>query len=218
MLRHRTQHALGPQGWNAPAPSRPSAWRSSWSSPAASSWTPACEPDSGRATRRGRSRRPGGAIDQWHAANVSVALAERRRFAASTRQPTGMVPGVSKAVADRSFPDQIVNQRGRLLTGAGGAPSVGHGWESAVTHALHARGAGALRARPTRSSSTVAWRSPTDRPARRPAPHRHGARRPTSPSSVSPTRRPGIGSRASLRSSSATTSRRGLPARVIGPT
>ena len=65
-------------------------------------------------------------------ANVTVFLSERRRLGENVAARVRRVPGVAGVIDDRSVYAQVVNRSGRLLTGSGGALSVGHGWESAA--------------------------------------------------------------------------------------
>ena len=63
--------------------------------------------------------------------NVDVSLPERAMLPASLATRLQGVPGVRAAIADRSFPLQLIDS-GKLLTGPGDTPPVGHGWESAA--------------------------------------------------------------------------------------
>ena len=64
--------------------------------------------------------------------NVSVSLPERKRLPAALAGRLSRLPGVRAAVADRSFDAQLLDRRGRLLTGPDRVPAVGHGWDSAA--------------------------------------------------------------------------------------
>ena len=64
--------------------------------------------------------------------NVDVSLPERATLPASLVTRLQGVPGVRAAIADRSFPLQLIDSSGKLLTGSGDTPPVGHGWESAA--------------------------------------------------------------------------------------
>jgi putative ABC transport system permease protein len=68
--------------------------------------------------------------------NVSVSLPERTRLPAVLADTLGALPGVRSAVADRSFDTQLLDRDGRVLNGFDGAPTVGHGWESAALGAF----------------------------------------------------------------------------------
>ena len=63
---------------------------------------------------------------------VSVSLGERARLSGSEADRIRELPGIAAVVADRSVYASVVDRRGRLLKGANGSPSVGHGWESAA--------------------------------------------------------------------------------------
>ena len=65
-------------------------------------------------------------------ANVSVSLGERVRLRASEAERIRHIAGVAAVVPDRSVYAPAVDRRGRILKGANGSPSVGHGWESSV--------------------------------------------------------------------------------------
>lgn len=65
-------------------------------------------------------------------ANVTVFLSERKRLNENVAAQIRSLPGVERVIADRSIYAQVVDRRGRLLTGSDGAPTVGHGWESAA--------------------------------------------------------------------------------------
>ena len=64
--------------------------------------------------------------------DVSVSLGERARLSGSEADRIRELPGIAAVVADRSVYAPVVDRHGRLLKGANGSPSVGHGWESAV--------------------------------------------------------------------------------------
>src|SRR6478672_6357670 len=61
-------------------------------------------------------------------ANVSVSLGERVRLQASEAERFRHIPGVAAVVPDRSLYAPALDRHGRVLEGANGAPSVGHGW------------------------------------------------------------------------------------------
>ncbi len=64
--------------------------------------------------------------------NVSVQLSERARLSERLAGRLKAVAGVRAAIADRTFAAEILDGKGRLLTGMDRAPSSGHGWSSAA--------------------------------------------------------------------------------------
>jgi putative ABC transport system permease protein len=68
-----------------------------------------------------------------------VALPDYRRVPVALARRIAAVPGVSRAVADLSFPLALDLGRGRVVTGAANAPVTGHGWPSAALTPLRLR-------------------------------------------------------------------------------
>ena len=64
--------------------------------------------------------------------NEATSLAERPRLALSAADSLRSLPGVARVVPDRSVYAPAIDRRGRVLKGADGSASVGHGWESAA--------------------------------------------------------------------------------------
>ena len=64
--------------------------------------------------------------------NEATSLPEQVRLPASTANSLQHLPDVTSVVPDRSIYAPAIDRRGRILEGANGSPSVGHGWESAA--------------------------------------------------------------------------------------
>ena len=69
-------------------------------------------------------------------AEVDEPLPERTRVDAGLVERLGSLPGVERAIPDRTFPTEIVDPRGHRLGGAGGEHPDGHGWSSAALAGL----------------------------------------------------------------------------------
>src|SRR4051794_26058502 len=63
---------------------------------------------------------------------VGISLPERVRMPEATAAGVRHVRGVRQAIADRSFDTRIAGPTGRVVTGPGRVPLVGHGWASAA--------------------------------------------------------------------------------------
>ena len=63
---------------------------------------------------------------------VGISLPERVRLPVTTAARVRNVRGVQQAIADRSFDARIGDRTGRVVTGPGGLPVIGHGWASAA--------------------------------------------------------------------------------------
>jgi len=63
-------------------------------------------------------------------------LPERTRIDGRLAGRLGSLPGVARAVPDRTFPTELVDRHGRVLGSGAGGYTPGHGWSSAALGAL----------------------------------------------------------------------------------